>query len=81
MNAGSRGLGPRNAWRGNDDSEARAEDVLLAWLLWLPAGTDAVEAAVEELRRPAFRHPTDRRLTRLAELLRDVAAARPQVRS
>jgi hypothetical protein len=55
--------------------EVSPEDVLLAWLLWLPSDADPARAAIAELRRPAFHHHlADRRLARLADLLREVAA-------
>ncbi len=74
MNAESENLGHRDAWRARTDLATSPEDVLLAWLLWLPSGADPAAAAIEELRRPELRQPTDPRLTRLAELFHGVAA-------
>ncbi|WP_026381828.1 hypothetical protein [Afifella pfennigii] len=51
------------------------EDVLLAWLVWLPEGTDPGTAARQELQRTKLLHPTDPRLARLAALLREVAGS------
>jgi hypothetical protein len=62
------------ARRGERALAMRPEDVLLQWLLWLPAGADPAAAAIAELRRPELRHPADPRLVRLAALLQDVAA-------
>src|SRR5882724_4709574 len=50
------------------------EDVLLAWLLWLPSDVDPADVAAKELRRSGFRDPADPRVARLAELLDQVAA-------
>ncbi|WP_034491933.1 hypothetical protein [Afifella pfennigii] len=50
-----------------------AEEILLAWLFWLPDGADPADAACEELRRSQLCRPSDPRLARLAALLREVA--------
>ena len=76
MNAKSKNLGHQGAWQAQDNAAESPEDVLLAWLLWLPSGADPAEAAIEELRRPELRHPTDPRLTRLAALFRSVSGTR-----
>jgi hypothetical protein len=76
MNAGSKNLGHRTAWPAEHNLATSPEGVLLQWLLWLPAGADPARAAIEELRRPELRRPTDPRLTRLAELFQSVAAHR-----
>jgi hypothetical protein len=76
MNAESKNQGRRKAWPAEHHLATSPEGVLLQWLLWLPSGADPARAAIEELRRPELRQPTDPRLTRLAELFQSVAAHR-----
>jgi len=74
MDAEPKSFSHRMAWRGKHALAMSPEDVLIQWLLWLPAGADPAAAAIAELRRPELLRPVDPRLMRLAALLQDVAA-------
>jgi hypothetical protein len=45
------------------------EDILIAWLLWLPRDADVAMAAVEQVARIDRKQPLSQRAARLRELL------------
>lgn len=45
------------------------EDILIAWLLWLPRDADVAMAAVEQVARMDRKQPLSQRAARLRELL------------
>lgn len=45
------------------------EDILIAWLLWLPRDADVAEAAVEQVARMDRKQPLPQGAARLRELL------------
>jgi hypothetical protein len=64
-----------------DGLDARAlpspEEVVVAWLIELPAGADPAREAARELCRPSFAAPADPRIRRLRALLREIAGPMP----
>lgn len=60
-----------------DGTSARAlpspEEVVVAWLIELPAGADPAWEAARELLRPSFGAPADPRVRRLRALLTEIA--------
>jgi len=67
------------AFAMGNDFPGPAEDLLLSWMLRLPAGADASAAAASLLARYALREGPlpDNPRGRLAALLRETAAAAP----
>ncbi len=49
------------------------EEILFAWLIWLPIGADLQLAAREELQRHQFSHSANPEVERLGVLLEAVA--------
>ncbi|PWJ86471.1 hypothetical protein C7441_101352 [Pseudaminobacter salicylatoxidans] len=49
--------------------EPQPEDILMAWLLWLPHDADVAKAAADEVARIDLRHPIPEGAARLRELL------------
>ncbi|MDQ0324888.1 hypothetical protein J2R99_000737 [Rhodopseudomonas julia] len=57
------------------------EDVLFAWLIWLPTGANLQLAAREELQRSQFRQPATPEVERLGMLLEAVSNGTPPLRT
>jgi len=61
------------AFAAEPSSGVSAEDVFLAWLLWLPEGVDVAVAASVEIERLDRAAPLSPRAARLRELMLQVA--------